>query len=74
MVLSISRHFERAYCVSSREVDDLVDDCTVMAIASHFFWGCWALMQADISDIEFDYFGYAAELRTKRRLENTNET
>lgn len=48
-------------CVSSREVDDLVDDCTVMAIASHFFWGCWALMQADISDIEFDYLGYAVQ-------------
>lgn len=30
------------------------------ALVSHFFWGIWALVQASISDIEFDYIEYAA--------------
>ncbi|KAL8222307.1 UNVERIFIED_CONTAM: Ethanolamine kinase 1 [Gekko kuhli] len=29
------------------------------ALASHFFWGLWALIQAKYSTIEFDFLGYA---------------
>ncbi|KAJ2748305.1 hypothetical protein GGI19_006174 [Coemansia pectinata] len=28
-------------------------------LASHFYWGVWALVQASISDIDFDYMAYA---------------
>lgn len=29
------------------------------SLAAHFYWGVWALVQADVSDIDFDYIGYA---------------
>ena len=47
--------------VSEEMVNELVSDCEIMAISSHYFWGCWALMQADISDIDFDYLNYAVQ-------------
>ncbi|KAJ2887370.1 hypothetical protein FB639_001373 [Coemansia asiatica] len=28
-------------------------------LASHFYWGVWGLVQASISDIDFDYMDYA---------------
>ena len=32
---------------------------TLMEPLSHLFWGIWALMQAEISEIDFDYVTYA---------------
>jgi len=29
------------------------------ALASHFFWGLWSIVQAKISSIEFGYMDYA---------------
>ncbi|NXL68975.1 CHKA kinase, partial [Chordeiles acutipennis] len=29
------------------------------ALASHFFWGLWSIVQAKISTIEFGYLDYA---------------
>lgn len=31
------------------------------ALASHLLWGLWGLMQANQTDIDFDYVGYALE-------------
>ena len=42
--------------------DDLqraLDEVALFTAAAHFFWGLWALVQAAISDIDFDYMGYA---------------
>lgn len=47
--------------IEEKMVDELIYDCDIMAISSHYFWGSWALMQADISDIDFDYLGYAVQ-------------
>lgn len=44
---------------SKAELDDLVAEVNAFSLASHFFWGLWALVQAQVSDIEFDYIGYA---------------
>ena len=45
--------------VSDLEVLDLFKQVQIFALAAHLFWGVWALVQAEISDIEFDYLEYA---------------
>merc|ERR1712071_131922 len=49
------------YEVTDALVSDFVDDVTLMGLASHFFWAILALVQAGVSDIEFDYVTYAKE-------------
>jgi ethanolamine kinase len=34
-------------------------EVNAFSLASHFFWSIWALIQAEISDIDFDYLNYA---------------
>ncbi|ORZ30078.1 kinase-like domain-containing protein [Catenaria anguillulae PL171] len=41
------------------EVDTWVEHVKEYTPASHFFWILWALVQATVSDIDFDYAGYA---------------
>lgn len=31
----------------------------LLMLASHQFWGTWAILQAKYSPIDFDYIGYA---------------
>ncbi|XP_030071391.1 ethanolamine kinase 1 [Microcaecilia unicolor] len=45
--------------VSEKEVEVLYVQVNQFALASHFFWGLWALIQAKYSTIEFDFLGYA---------------
>ncbi|KAI9516961.1 Ethanolamine kinase 1 [Dissostichus eleginoides] len=45
--------------VTDREVDTLYVQVNKFALASHFFWGLWALIQAKVSTIDFDFLGYA---------------
>ncbi|KAM8973272.1 ethanolamine kinase 1 [Pelodytes ibericus] len=45
--------------VSDKEVDVLYVQVNQFALASHFFWGLWALIQAKYSKIDFDFLGYA---------------
>ncbi|KAK2874886.1 hypothetical protein Q8A67_022039 [Cirrhinus molitorella] len=45
--------------VSQRELETLYVQVNKFALASHFFWGFWALIQAKYSTIEFDFLGYA---------------
>ena len=45
---------------------------TQMEPLSHLFWGIWALMQAEISEIEFDYVTYA-HLRISEYFKLKNE-
>ncbi|XP_063053537.1 choline kinase alpha [Engraulis encrasicolus] len=39
--------------------EKMVDEVNRFALASHFFWGLWAMIQARISTIEFGYMEYA---------------
>jgi ethanolamine kinase len=41
------------------ELEQLYLEVNLFALTSHFFWGLWALIQASLSDIQFDYMGYA---------------
>ncbi|KAL2094095.1 hypothetical protein ACEWY4_011407 [Coilia grayii] len=53
--------------------EKMVEEVNRFALASHFFWGLWAVIQARISTIEFGYMEYAmarfdAYYDLKRRL------
>ncbi|KAJ2009882.1 hypothetical protein GGI04_000091 [Coemansia thaxteri] len=40
-------------------LEDMYREVNLFQLASHFYWGIWALVQASISDIDFDYMDYA---------------
>lgn len=54
------------------ELEKLYIEVNVFALTSHFFWGLWALIQASVSDIQFDYMGYAINRFT--RYKETKQT
>ncbi|XP_072418387.1 ethanolamine kinase 1 isoform X1 [Chiloscyllium punctatum] len=43
--------------VTDEEIEVLYLQVNVFALASHFFWGLWALIQARYSTIDFDFLG-----------------
>ncbi|XP_070784973.1 ethanolamine kinase 1 isoform X3 [Enoplosus armatus] len=45
--------------VTDSQVEILYVQVNRFALASHFFWGLWALIQAKFSTIDFDFLGYA---------------
>ncbi|KAG0249344.1 hypothetical protein BG011_009397 [Mortierella polycephala] len=45
--------------VPEEDVKQLYREVNKFALASHFYWGIWALVQAQLSDIDFDYMPYA---------------
>lgn len=63
-------HFIRSYLAEQRKHSDMTVDQTQIeedmiieanryALASHFLWGLWSIIQAKISKIEFGYMDYA---------------
>ncbi|KAG0165065.1 hypothetical protein DFQ28_009090 [Apophysomyces sp. BC1034] len=44
---------------SKAELDRLHNEVDGFSLASHFYWGLWAMIQAKVSDIDFDYMEYA---------------
>ncbi|CAL1568633.1 unnamed protein product [Knipowitschia caucasica] len=52
-------HKGTACDVTDREVETLYIQVNKFSLASHFFWGLWALIQAKVSTIDFDFLGYA---------------
>ncbi|XP_069801370.1 ethanolamine kinase 2 isoform X2 [Dendropsophus ebraccatus] len=42
-----------------KEVDDLCIQVNKFVLASHYFWGLWALIQHRFSDIDFNFAKYA---------------
>jgi len=45
---------------SEEEIENLYLEVNKFAAAAHYFWTIWSLVQGEISDIDFDYLGYAA--------------
>jgi hypothetical protein len=43
------------------QVEAAVAEANAYALASHVFWGLWALLQARYSVIEFDYVQYSKD-------------
>ncbi|KAG2175585.1 hypothetical protein INT43_001232, partial [Umbelopsis isabellina] len=46
------------------EVDQLLREVAGYRLASHFFWSLWGLIQANQSEIDYDFFQYATERMT----------
>lgn len=53
--------------VTDDELEALYVEANAFTLASHLFWGLWALIQADVSDIAFDYVGYAVRRFSRYR-------
>ncbi|KAF3339332.1 putative ethanolamine kinase [Carex littledalei] len=58
-------HFFRSYmkpdnpqAVPERELEALYIETNTFRLASHIYWALWALIQAKVSPIDFDYLGY----------------
>ncbi|XP_050213524.1 probable ethanolamine kinase [Mercurialis annua] len=58
-------HFLRHYLepnnpheVSDKDLEALYIETNIFMLASHLFWALWALIQAKMSPIDFDYLGY----------------
>lgn len=47
--------------VLEEEWRSLAREADSFALASHFLWSCWAIIQASTSDIEFGYLEFATE-------------
>eukprot|EP00071_Canis_lupus_P037541 XP_022271098.1 ethanolamine kinase 2 isoform X2 [Canis lupus familiaris] len=50
---------QKGMAVTPREVERLYVQVNKFALASHFFWALWALIQNQFSTIEFDFLRYA---------------
>ncbi|KAF6074422.1 ethanolamine kinase 2 [Phyllostomus discolor] len=50
---------QKGMAVTSREVERLYVQVNKFALASHFFWALWALIQNQFSTINFDFLRYA---------------
>ena len=64
-------YFETYYDSKNNEIDiegkikEMIEDIKWFDLASNFYWGTWALIQAALSSIDFNYNEYA-NLRFKR--------
>lgn len=78
----LQKTFVEAYLKSLRNVDEIapvevseeLEKVRHYFSASHFYWGAWALLQASISKIDFDYESYGerkmgAFYRERERIE-----
>ncbi|CAH1763235.1 17755_t:CDS:2 [Entrophospora sp. SA101] len=45
--------------ITDEMIENLYKEVNKFALASHFYWGLWALIQAHYSDINFDYMEYS---------------
>lgn len=44
--------------LAPRQLDRLCAEADLFALASHIYWGVWAVVQARYSPIDFDYLDY----------------
>lgn len=52
--------YKRSEYVPENEINQLYVQVNKFVLLSHFFWGCWSLIQSEYSSIDFDYLKYAA--------------
>mmetsp|Transcript_36037 Transcript_36037/g.102033 ORF Transcript_36037/g.102033 Transcript_36037/m.102033 type:complete len:356 (-) Transcript_36037:154-1221(-) len=53
------KHSHPGGSVPPEEVEQVYMEANVAALASHLFWGLWAILQAKFSNLDFDYIEYA---------------
>ncbi|CAM0951506.1 unnamed protein product [Alopecurus aequalis] len=60
----VQYHFFRNYLadrpgeVQAQDLEALYTETNTYRLASHLYWALWALIQANVSPIDFDYLGY----------------
>ena len=60
--LCLQTEFFKAYLdecgtgTGKEDIKNMVLEANVFALASHFYWGVWAIIMTKISDIKFDYW------------------
>mmetsp|Transcript_9215 Transcript_9215/g.12668 ORF Transcript_9215/g.12668 Transcript_9215/m.12668 type:complete len:359 (-) Transcript_9215:47-1123(-) len=64
--------FKKGVEPTEQELHDLYVESNQFSLTSHFFWSVWALVQAEISDIDFPYMQYAID-RFKRYYETKDQ-
>ncbi|KAJ8668303.1 hypothetical protein QAD02_009966 [Eretmocerus hayati] len=52
--------YKKTSDVSEDDVADLYRQVNQFVLLTHFFWGCWSLIQSENSLIDFDFLEYAA--------------
>lgn len=73
---SFQQKWIREYLISSQDdssdenVAKIVNEVRIFTLVAHFFWGVWALVQSHVSDINFDYMGYAVHRFNQFKLLN----
>ena len=53
------KEFLNSDSIDQKTVDSWHGSVQLMLPLSHLMWGCWALLQAELSQIDFDYLEYA---------------
>jgi len=56
---SFHEHRKDGITVTAEETEKLMDEVDQFRGVPGFYWGIWALIQAEISQIDFDYASYA---------------
>jgi choline/ethanolamine kinase len=51
--------------VTEADVEKLVNEVEQFVLASHLHWALWGLLSAAVSDVEFDFVGYARQRLVK---------
>lgn len=57
--------FEGGSTPPSERIEKVLKEVAILTLVAHFFWGLWGLIQAQHSDIQFDYMSYAASRFTE---------
>ena len=53
------RHSPQTNGEYPESIESMLYEVKAFSVAAHFFWAVWALVQAQVSEIDFDYFDYA---------------
>ena len=43
--------------MSEENIEQLYEEVQEFVLLTHFFWGCWALIQSEHSHIDFNFLG-----------------
>lgn len=75
---SFQRQWIKEYLTSftgqctDKEIDQILKEVAIFTLVAHIFWCFWGLVQAQVSDIQFDYMSYAvmrlAEFKRRRAV------
>ena len=58
--MALTLELELVLLQDEASVRKAVVEANAFALASHQFWGVWAILQAKYSPIDFDYMEYSA--------------